>query len=951
VHLFQVNLFYIREDEKFKSIKFSKLALEYSVNNLDRSIIFNNLAKIYFDFNDKESAEQNIRNCYKSFQEESENLKIDFIKSKQQSFKRSKSSLISFLFFNCGVLMNKLGYIQESIGIFKKGYHFSMALLGENNILTTKFRPKISDSISIEKTMRDYFQKPLDLTNKKSLLINEKFSNKITVNFSEYSQNDRDSFLINNPKILNFQEKKNKSFEEEEEIIDKFQNIIIKENCEADNKTSEIETLKNDLTNDKKPLLKIYSSEKNDITQQKLFSPLSIINLKKDESYFNRVKNEFPIVKSSKLRVKNILIDRLNRSEVLDESSEITSQSNMSSFTRTMTYSKDKSMQFNSIELNEKHEEKSQRMNSNFLNEEKEIPGLKELIMKQKEKSPPNNRKSKPKLKDMFGKVFRGNQIKSSSAGVEKLLKFSNMFTKQEQVKTVDKYFRKDRNPPKIKENYFNDRMQILDNDNTKIELISGNSPEMESIVGLETTILIKSTDIKEKLKSEMKNYTFKVQSDSSDVNRYHGDNLYFRNEEIRESPSTLENRRANKRATQIFRFFILNMKKIPIYLDTEKDLIENEVDNSFLENENNYYLSKKIQEVTFSEIFKSLVLNYKENDKEFTTFRKIGEIIFKICLKVGTWENERGTFLCLFKHHNKICEIFITFDKISNFLNKVNIYKLLPIYSDITGINSIDSFLENIFINLCHPIQGSDKNYAIAVLTRPVGVFANKSFEFDFFNCKCTLDFFITTDQNINFFIYSKSKEGLFLQFDVVFDSTSFDSFFKKIREDSQMLLGENEIHITNYSFYNNKHLDRNGVLSQIIFRIQDILKSREKDLIDLESICEKLKTSVMKIQILNDLKDVTFWILSYEANFKWILQYYTLMKIEITNKFYYIHKSHIFGEHDYYNIIGSDPRDSYELLSPREIIITHYLLICSVKLRNINMKSKFLLKKFLRI
>ncbi len=906
------------------------------------------MAKIYFDFKDKESAEQTIRSCYKYFQEESEHLKIEFIKSKQENFERCKSNLISFLFYNCGVLMSKLGNIKESISIFKKGYHFSMALLGENNILTTKFKPKISDTLTIEKSMRDPHPQHLYLTNQKSLLINEKFSNKITVNSSQYSDFDRESFLFNNPNSIKIKGKNYKtnhvSMEaDEEEVIDKFQNITIKENCntEIDKKTFEIENLKNDLTNDKKPaLLKISSTDKNESADPKLFSPLSILNLK-EENYFNRVKNEFPIVKTSKLRVKNIIMDRLNRSEVLDESSEQTSQSNLSSYTRTKTYSKDKSMQFNSIELNDRLEENSQRVNSNFLQDEKEIPGLRELIMKEKEKSPPHNKKSRPKLKDMFGKVFKVSNIKSSSAGVEKLLKFSNMFTKQEQVKTVDKYFKKDRNPPKTKENQFNDRMQVLDNDNPKIELVSGNSPEMESLVGLETMILKKSTEIKEKLKSEMKNYTFNVEYDNSDINKYLGDTLYFKGEEIRESPSNLENRRSNKRATQIFRFFIMNMKKIPIYLDTEKDLIENEVDNSFLENENNYYISKKVPDVTLSENFKLLVQNYKENEKEFTTFRKIGETIFKISLKVGTWENEKGTFLCLFKHHNKICEIFITFDKISNFLNKVNIFKLLPINSDFFDITSLDIFLEKLFINLCHPIQGSDKNYSIAVLTRPIGVFANKSFEFDFFNSKCSLDFFITTEKRINFFIYSKSKENVFLQFDVVFDSVSFDNFFKKITDDSQMLLGGNEIHITNYSFLNNKHLDRNGVLSQIIFRIQDILKPKDTDLIKFESICEKLKTSVMKIQILNDLKDVTFWILSYESNFKWTLQYYTLMKIEISNKYYYIHKSLNLGEHDYYNIIGSDPRDSYELLTPREVIITHYLLINSVKLRNINTKS----------
>jgi hypothetical protein len=52
--------------------------------------------------------------------------------------------LISFLFYNIAYLLEKLKNEEESFYIYQKGMQFSTSILGDLNMLSNKFRPKLS---------------------------------------------------------------------------------------------------------------------------------------------------------------------------------------------------------------------------------------------------------------------------------------------------------------------------------------------------------------------------------------------------------------------------------------------------------------------------------------------------------------------------------------------------------------------------------------------------------------------------------------------------------------------------------------------------------------------------------------------------------------------------------------------------------------------------------------
>ena len=72
----------------------------------------------------------------------------------------------------------------------------------------------------------------------------------------------------------------------------------------------------------------------------------------------------------------------------------------------------------------------------------------------------------------------------------------------------------------------------------------------------------------------------------------------------------------------------------------------------------------------------------------------------------------------------------------------------------------------------------------------------------------------------------------------------------------------------------------------------------------------------------------------------FTWKVDFYSLDKIEISNTSFYINKSLILDSQDFINIIGMAPEDICGLLSEKDKVICNYILLHSVKMRNIVMK-----------
>lgn len=266
---------------------------------------------------------------------------------------------------------------------------------------------------------------------------------------------------------------------------------------------------------------------------------------------------------------------------------------------------------------------------------------------------------------------------------------------------------------------------------------------------------------------------------------------------------------------------------------------------------------------------------------------RLINKEIYKITITYGTHNNAKGILLRLYNttQKNYLTETFISFDKIEIYISRMCIYNSIPRNTDLHYIKTIDDFLEKIFIYHCTAYI-EDTGLTLGILTRSLGVCSNRTYEFEFLKTQCVIDFLLLKEGNITLFIYNKLNDSISLQIDVVLDEQSFKMLFTEIDIKTVSI---NETIAINYKFTSEKHLSKNGVIPYILLKIQEILKHKTNDInLKLETLSYKFAKNIYKIQIENELKNIDFFILEYETMYKWIIDYYTLKKIESKYMFF---------------------------------------------------------------
>lgn len=109
--------------------------------------------------------------------------------------------------------------------------------------------------------------------------------------------------------------------------------------------------------------------------------------------------------------------------------------------------------------------------------------------------------------------------------------------------------------------------------------------------------------------------------------------------------------------------------------------------------------------------------------------------------------------------------------------------------------------------------------------------------------------------------------------------DESSFNSIFSNIENKTFTPL-KNENKICNFRI-DEKSLSKNGIISTIILRVQEILKHKLQDPnIKLESTLLKLNNSNMKIHFSDSMNTIEYWVISYSL-MKWRVDYYSLNKV----------------------------------------------------------------------
>ncbi len=135
-------------------------------SNIDKAILYNNLARIYYTLNDTSSALKASKLCLELISIESNNILRDRLQNnKMNLITENKIELISFLFYNNGFLLEKTKIEDDSYMVYRKGYEFSLCTLGEMNLLTNKFKPKLIFRRKISKSIQnfsDFRKKTLD---------------------------------------------------------------------------------------------------------------------------------------------------------------------------------------------------------------------------------------------------------------------------------------------------------------------------------------------------------------------------------------------------------------------------------------------------------------------------------------------------------------------------------------------------------------------------------------------------------------------------------------------------------------------------------------------------------------------------------------------------------------------------------------------------------------------
>jgi hypothetical protein len=112
-------------------------------SSVDQAIFYNNIARIFSDKGDFQSAAKYMRTSITSFQKEVFQQKQSNTFGELSSELTKKCQLLSFLYFNEGIILQYNNNVKESQSVFRFGFKFSIENLGEYDPFTSKFRSRL----------------------------------------------------------------------------------------------------------------------------------------------------------------------------------------------------------------------------------------------------------------------------------------------------------------------------------------------------------------------------------------------------------------------------------------------------------------------------------------------------------------------------------------------------------------------------------------------------------------------------------------------------------------------------------------------------------------------------------------------------------------------------------------------------------------------------------------
>lgn len=271
-----------------------------------------------------------------------------------------------------------------------------------------------------------------------------------------------------------------------------------------------------------------------------------------------------------------------------------------------------------------------------------------------------------------------------------------------------------------------------------------------------------------------------------------------------------------------------------------------------------------------------------------------------------------------------------LNYADITNCLSKIFFYSSMPQHCNLSFLSNITKLVNTVLIKHCQLILNKTNNSQELVLLKYQMSISRQSFVLSFINTNCVCSLF-EDNHDITLVVYSQENKTLSLRVDIYLDEGCFNTFFIEKEEKGVKIL-----------FYQD-NFNYEDFFATFFIKIQEILKVNihNKSSLSFEEILLVYSKSIFKLDIQEKLKQKDFWIINKDPKaFQWRIDLFTLEKIQITNGAYYINKQIILDSEDFINIIGSDPRDVWEKMSDKDMIIAHKILMNTVKMRNIMLK-----------
>ena len=406
-----------------------------------------------------------------------------------------------------------------------------------------------------------------------------------------------------------------------------------------------------------------------------------------------------------------------------------------------------------------------------------------------------------------------------------------------------------------------------------------------------------------------------------------------------RDSKSSIESVFAQRHTTQLFKQLLSSnaneLKLFPVAY------VENASDFQFVDDMNNFFKAKTKHETTFNEELFRIITFTKQTNKPISLSLPIIDPITNIehTLNINDSPNESKILLSL---NNTSLTLSIDYEDLYTLLESITYYNTLPIYAGIEFIRDIPTLITNL---LMHHIQIIHNNDTLNLgLSRYQCGINTYSYELMYLNTKCTCVITIANSNTLLMVLYNKANDAEFIRYDISIDDSS-----------SKVLLSSKDIqkHIKHYTF--NKDYDYKSFFSDMFLKLQEIHKHQHKRqsttsnttvTFNLSEFIKDSKHSVYKLYLERRLNKKELWLISSPSHISkgsecyWKVEFFSLDKVEISNAAYFINKSINLDYMDFTHVIGVDPHDVSELLSTGDTIKINYILLHTVRLRNIMTK-----------